>query len=121
MYVVRVPCHFSCLFGRLAAAPPATPSWACGCRHGWGSVTHASVGTLRQVNKEDVVVDFAEHAGWSGMLRELQSASLREGDSVIVSGTVEGLRAAFRDSPLTIDEKREGVRVRTRGEQVLRS
>ena len=88
-------------------------------RHGWGSASHTSVGVIARIDGAGVTVNFREHEGWSGVLSELQSASLSEGDSVAVCGNVDTLRSAFRDSPLTLDDKKEGVRPRDRGSHSL--
>ncbi|XP_051732352.1 uncharacterized protein LOC127502926 isoform X2 [Ctenopharyngodon idella] len=38
-------------------------------KHGWGSATHKSVGVVKDIN---VIVDFPEHKGWTGIFSEME-------------------------------------------------
>ena len=53
---------------------------------GWGSITHTSVGVLKAISGESVVVDFPECKDWSGLLAEIEkSRDITVGDKVKVS------------------------------------
>jgi len=43
-------------------------------RYKWGSVTHQSVGDVRNINKNgtDVSVDFPEQKNWTGLISEME-------------------------------------------------
>jgi hypothetical protein len=43
-------------------------------RHGWGSVTHESSGTLKRIDDDGKVkIDFACQSGWTGRLEEIEA------------------------------------------------
>ncbi|XP_052392002.1 uncharacterized protein LOC127939051 isoform X1 [Carassius gibelio] len=42
-------------------------------KHNWGGhVTHKSVGVVKDIKSEDVIVDFPKHKGWKGILSEME-------------------------------------------------
>ncbi len=43
-------------------------------RYKWGSVTHQSVGMVRNINRNgtDVCVDFPEQNNWTGLISEME-------------------------------------------------
>ncbi|XP_016372141.1 E3 ubiquitin/ISG15 ligase TRIM25-like isoform X5 [Sinocyclocheilus rhinocerous] len=42
-------------------------------KHNWGGhVTHKSVGVVKDIKSEDVIVDFQKHKGWKGILSEME-------------------------------------------------
>uniref|UniRef100_A0A8C1IXW5 Tripartite motif-containing protein 65-like n=1 Tax=Cyprinus carpio TaxID=7962 RepID=A0A8C1IXW5_CYPCA len=42
-------------------------------KHNWGGhVTHKSVGVVRDIKSEDVIVDFPKHRSWKGILSEME-------------------------------------------------
>ncbi|XP_056301300.1 uncharacterized protein ftr97 isoform X2 [Danio aesculapii] len=42
-------------------------------KHNWGGyVTHSSVGVVKDIKSEDVIVDFPTHKGWKGILSEME-------------------------------------------------
>lgn len=69
--------------------------------HGWGSVSHSSVGTLTSVSGDSCEIDFPEQSGWDGKLSEM----IRDGEDQ--SGGGSGGAAG---EPLK--EQKVGVRVR---------
>ncbi|XP_042611781.1 E3 ubiquitin-protein ligase KEG-like [Cyprinus carpio] len=42
-------------------------------KHNWGGhVTHKSVGVVKDIKSEDVIVDFPKHKAWKGILSEME-------------------------------------------------
>ncbi|XDV42172.1 hypothetical protein PO909_010885 [Leuciscus waleckii] len=42
-------------------------------KHNWGEhVTHSSVGVVKEIKFEDVIVEFPKHKGWKGILSEME-------------------------------------------------
>uniref|UniRef100_A0A8C2BWI6 Tripartite motif-containing protein 65-like n=1 Tax=Cyprinus carpio TaxID=7962 RepID=A0A8C2BWI6_CYPCA len=42
-------------------------------KHNWGGhVTHKSIGVVRDIKSEDVIVDFPKHRSWKGILSEME-------------------------------------------------
>ncbi|XP_056115926.1 uncharacterized protein ftr97 isoform X3 [Rhinichthys klamathensis goyatoka] len=54
-------------------------------KHNWGEhVTHTSVGVVKEIKFEDVIVEFPKHKGWKGILSEMELINDSEAD---VSGS----------------------------------
>ncbi|XP_077076176.1 uncharacterized protein LOC143729048 isoform X2 [Siphateles boraxobius] len=50
-------------------------------KHSWGEhVTHTSVGVVKEIKFEDVIVEFPKHKGWKGILSELELINDSEAD-----------------------------------------
>lgn len=66
--------------------------------HGFGSVTHDSVGEVATIHGADCTVNFPEQRGWSGVLSELEhapSGSISVGSRVRVRRSVESPAFGF--------------------------
>ncbi|XP_051732344.1 uncharacterized protein LOC127502925 isoform X3 [Ctenopharyngodon idella] len=50
-------------------------------KHNWGSVTHESMGVVKDIKFEDVIVDFPNHKGWKGILSEMELIDNSEADA----------------------------------------
>ncbi|XDV42167.1 hypothetical protein PO909_010885 [Leuciscus waleckii] len=44
-------------------------------KHGWGSVTHNSIGVIKKIKGESLTVDFPEQKEWTGLLSEMELVS----------------------------------------------
>ncbi|XP_067239104.1 E3 ubiquitin/ISG15 ligase TRIM25 isoform X4 [Chanodichthys erythropterus] len=44
-------------------------------KHGWGSVTHNSIGVIKKIQGESLTVDFPEQMDWTGVLSEMELMS----------------------------------------------
>ncbi|XP_073672917.1 uncharacterized protein [Garra rufa] len=54
-------------------------------KHNWGGhITHKSVGVVKDIKSEDVIVDFPSHKGWKGILSEMELVNNSDAD---VSGS----------------------------------
>ncbi|KAL1253680.1 hypothetical protein QQF64_015909 [Cirrhinus molitorella] len=54
-------------------------------KHNWGGhVTHKSVGIVKDIKSENVIVDFPSHKGWKGILSEMELVNNADAD---VSGS----------------------------------
>ena len=40
--------------------------------YNWGKANHHAIGTVRDINGKDVVIDFPNHIGWHGRLDEIE-------------------------------------------------
>ncbi|ROI33831.1 E3 ubiquitin/ISG15 ligase TRIM25 [Anabarilius grahami] len=40
--------------------------------HKWGAVTHKSIGVVKKIQGESLIVDFPEHKNWTGMVSEME-------------------------------------------------
>ncbi|XP_050995357.1 tripartite motif-containing protein 5 isoform X2 [Labeo rohita] len=50
-------------------------------KHNWGGhVTHKSVGVVKDIKSEDVIVDFPSHKGWKGILSEMELVNNSDAD-----------------------------------------
>ncbi|KAG1964485.1 tripartite motif-containing protein [Pimephales promelas] len=50
-------------------------------KHNWGEhVTHTSVGVVKEIKFDDVIVDFPKHKGWKGILSEMELINDSEAD-----------------------------------------
>ncbi|KAK2884232.1 hypothetical protein Q8A67_017869 [Cirrhinus molitorella] len=41
-------------------------------KHGWGSVTHKSIGVIKRIQGESLIVDFPEQTDWTGVTSEME-------------------------------------------------
>ncbi|XP_016372107.1 tripartite motif-containing protein 6 [Sinocyclocheilus rhinocerous] len=65
-------------------------------KHGWGSVTHNSIGVIKRIQDESLTVDFPEQTDWTGVALEMELInedvsevlSLRPGARVRVKPTI---------------------------------
>ncbi|XP_048062451.1 E3 ubiquitin/ISG15 ligase TRIM25 isoform X3 [Megalobrama amblycephala] len=44
-------------------------------KHGWGSVTHNSIGVIKKIQGESLTVDFPDQTDWTGVLSEMELMS----------------------------------------------
>ncbi|XP_056115922.1 E3 ubiquitin/ISG15 ligase TRIM25 [Rhinichthys klamathensis goyatoka] len=44
-------------------------------KHGWGSITHNSIGVIKKIQGESLIVDFPEQIEWTGVLSEMELVS----------------------------------------------
>ncbi|XP_016303538.1 tripartite motif-containing protein 65 isoform X3 [Sinocyclocheilus anshuiensis] len=50
-------------------------------KHNWGGhVTHKSVGVVKDIKSEDVIVDFPNHKSWKGILSEMELVNYSDSD-----------------------------------------
>ena len=42
--------------------------------YNWGKANHHAIGTVRDINGKDVVIDFPNHIGWQGRIDEIERA-----------------------------------------------
>ncbi|KAF4099525.1 uncharacterized protein ftr97 isoform X8 [Onychostoma macrolepis] len=50
-------------------------------KHNWGGhVTHKSVGVVKDIKSEDVIVDFPNHKSWKGILSEMELVNYSDAD-----------------------------------------
>ncbi|XP_067273527.1 uncharacterized protein [Pseudorasbora parva] len=49
--------------------------------HKWGAVTHKSIGVIKKIQGESLIIDFPEHKNWTGVVSEME----------LVTGTGTGL------------------------------
>lgn len=68
---------------------------------GWGSVTHASVGTLVKVEGDGVRVDFPEQRNWRGKVEEMErvATAAAGGRPVLAARNTPGAAAPYRQEP----------------------
>ncbi|CAM4693406.1 unnamed protein product [Leuciscus chuanchicus] len=53
-------------------------------KHGWGSVTHNSIGVIKKIKGESLTVDFPKQKEWTGLLSEMELVS---SDVSAIAGT----------------------------------
>ncbi|XP_017538314.2 uncharacterized protein LOC108411325 isoform X1 [Pygocentrus nattereri] len=52
-------------------------------KHKWGRISHQSVGVVKAFDGEAMTVDFPEHAGWKGVVSEMEIVSADDASGVL--------------------------------------
>uniref|UniRef100_A0A671NIU7 Tripartite motif-containing protein 65-like n=1 Tax=Sinocyclocheilus anshuiensis TaxID=1608454 RepID=A0A671NIU7_9TELE len=62
--------------------------------HKWGAVTHKSIGVVKKIQDESLIVDFPEHKKWTGLVSEMELVTstdlvdIKVGDRVRVKSSI---------------------------------
>ncbi|XP_058617736.1 Fc receptor-like protein 5 isoform X1 [Onychostoma macrolepis] len=79
-------------------------------RHQWGSVTHKSIGVVKDIQGETLIVDFPEQKNWKAVISEMElvTGTSTERPKPVVK--VKPDQAVFREEKVTLTCDIQGVR-----------